>query len=174
MTSVSRKCTHPAVSPAHPPDTAPFQAWTRADSLKIRTAGHPLSVSTPTLSPLIPLKPPDTEGMFGAPHPDSWGPEGGLFTISYTLLPQPGAIWVSAWFKPKKWRLKLTSGGVYCVWLQGRGAWVYRDTPVSLYWASPDCMNGQTDWRPWSFELYSVWLWACTCFLVLGEQENIL
>lgn len=96
------------------------------------------------------------EGMFGVPHPDARGPEGGLFTLFYTLLPRLGVIWVSIWFKPKKWRLEPTSRGVYCTWLQGRGAWVYRDTPISLCWASPDCMNGQTDWRPQSFELYGV------------------
>lgn len=137
-------------------------------TLKIKTVGRCLPVSTPALSPPIPLKPPwYREGMFGGPHPDAWGPQGGLFTLFYTVLPRSGVIWVSTWFQPRKWWLKLTSGGVYCTWLQGRGAWVYRDTPVSLYWASPDCMNEQTDWRPRSFELYTVCvtvsMYMCLC-----------
>lgn len=33
-----------------------------------------------------------SEGMFGGPHPDAWGPEGGLFTLFYTLLPRPGVL----------------------------------------------------------------------------------
>lgn len=84
----------------------------------------------PTLSPLIPLKPPDTErGCLMAPTQTP-----GVLWVgclhSVILLLWPGVIWSSTLFKP-----------VYCAWLQGRGAWVYRDTPVSLYWVSPDCMN---------------------------------
>lgn len=40
------------------------------------------------------------------------------------------------------------SGGVYCAWLQRRGARVYGNTPVSLYWSSPDCMSDRLSGDP--------------------------
>lgn len=40
------------------------------------------------------------------------------------------------------------SADVYCAWLQRRGARVYRNTPVSLYWSSPDCMSDRLSGDP--------------------------
>lgn len=69
----------------------------------IKTVGRCPSVSTPTVSPSIPLKTPrHREGMFGGPHPDAWGLKGGMFTLFYALLTRSGVSWVSTSFKPKK------------------------------------------------------------------------
>lgn len=158
----------PIVPPADAPDLTPVLAWTRAGtSWKMKTIDHCISVSTPT-------------NTFEAPwqRRDVWWPPprclGSWGWVVFTLLLcYHGWVWflVSTWFKPKKWWFKPTSQAVYCAWLKGRGACVYRDTPVHLYWASPDCMNGQTT-TLWTVQC--VWLQACTCVFVRGEWENIL
>lgn len=85
--------------------------------------GRCLSISTLhpfILSPPLPLKPPtsDTErGCLVAPTQTPGVLRVGCLHSFIDVLPRPRVIRVSAWFKPKKWGLKPTSGGVYCVWL---------------------------------------------------------
>lgn len=124
----------------------------------IKTVGRCPSVSTPTVSPSIPLKKPPTQrGDVRWPPPRRLGSKG---WDVYTLLCTVNTVGCELGLyqlQTKEKRLRPTSWGVYCAWLQRTGAWVHRDPPVSLYWASPDCMNEQTDRRPRSFELYTVW-----------------
>lgn len=104
--------------------------------------------------------------MFNGPHPNAWGPMGGMFTLSYTVT-MAGCDMV----------LHLIQTCLLCLAAGERGLGLQGHTSKSLLGFPWLYESGQTDWRPLSFELYSVCLTSCIhpCVFVAGvtAESNI-